>query len=45
MMREKYYMWEIAEWLYIPMWFLSDALKYYRMHEYALSISDEYACA
>lgn len=45
MLREKYYPWEIAEWLYVPVWFLKTAFSYYQLHEYALSISDEYACA
>lgn len=45
MLRQHYYMWEIAEWLYLPMWFLKTACEYYGLNGYTLAVSDEYASA
>lgn len=45
MLRQRYYMYEIAEWLYIPMWFLKNALEYYNLNGYTFAITDDYATA
>ena len=41
MLRQNYYAYEIADWLYVPMWYLHDAMRYYRIEQHATRIEDE----
>jgi hypothetical protein len=43
MLRERYYPWEIAEWLFVPLWYLMDAIEFYSID--FLMESDEFETA